>query len=1190
MFLKSIELQGFKSFPDRTKLSFNDGITAVVGPNGSGKSNISDAVRWVLGEQSTKTLRGAKMEDVIFIGTQNRKSQGFAQVSLTIDNTAHILNVESEEVTVTRTYYRSGESEYRINGASVRLKDVNELFMDTGLGRDGYSMIGQGRIAEIVGAKSNERREIFEEAAGISKFRYRKTEAERKLKAAQENLLRLKDILSELEDRVGPLKEQSEKAEQFLILAERKKVLELSLWMRTLERSNDALREQGDKLMRCQSDYDAAEAAADELDRRVGEVYEQAQQCQIEIDELRRKRESIEAESAERTARIAVLENDIGHHQSNIERLDGEIATYETSDADLDAQAASKKEAAGAKREELHALERQIAQKQDELLHLNERSEQVSSQSAALNQTINRLILDQTRINMTVLSAENAIAELEQNLAALTAQTAETEVSYDSAQSELSEVADGLTAVAEKQDELQNAMKGYELKAASRRKKLAELEEQSREIDLAVREKQQKAKLLSDLESNLEGFAYSVKAVLKQAKNGALRGVLGTVSQLISVDEKYSVAVETALGASLQHVVVDSEGTAKNAIRLLKEQKAGRATFLPLTSVKGSELNEPKLAACEGFISLASGLVTVDAKYDGIVRSLLGRIAVVDDLDTAAVIAKQFGYKFRIVTLDGQVVNAGGSFTGGSQNKNHGILSRKNEIEKLGREAEKLLAQKRAQDGELDALRNEVASLDAQLTAMNSELLVVQEDKIRFEGEQKRLQNLCSDLDAQKNTLASQIKLAMQKQQSHKETIEQSNTKGAAVQSELAAKQEELSALSGSKDNVGESRAALSAALSELKLSMIACEKDIDSLEAQAVDILRRKENALQLAGELREKRQALAASITAIEGEIEGLRAHIGQAGDERTKIDQEIAAKAKERETLEGSITGIRTEQKQKLDEREKFSRELARLEERKISLQNEYDSIISRLWEEYNLTRSEAQRLAEPVENVINAQRDLSGVKSKIKALGTVNVAAIEEYKEVNERYEFLTAQCKDVEDSVSGLLRLIHDLTMQMQEIFIENFHKINEHFGRIFKELFGGGKAELTLTDEENVLDCGIEIYVQPPGKIIKNLAALSGGEQAFVAIAIYFAILKVRPAPFCILDEIEAALDDVNVVKYAEYLRSMSDKTQFIAITHRRGTMEEADVLYGVTMQEEGVSKLLELPVSEIEKQLKIAK
>ncbi len=1186
MLLKTLELQGFKSFPDKTKLTFNRGLTAVVGPNGSGKSNISDAVRWVLGEQSNKTLRGDKMEDVIFNGTQLRKPQGFAEVTLTLDNASRTLAVDNDEVSLTRKYYRSGESEYLINGAPVRLKDINELLMDTGLGKDGYSIIGQGRIAEIVGAKSNERREIFEEAAGITKFRYRKNESEKRLKQAEENLVRLRDILSELEGRVEPLRVQSEKAEKFLKLAERKKVLEITLWTKTLEKSKRNLSDQEDKIAVCRHDYDKLEAEVERIETEIEQTYAAMQKCLTDIEGLRGERDAAEAEISEKGSRIAVLNNDIGHLRENIERLEGEINALAMSDEDAGREIEQKKAQIAANEEKSAAVDELLAQTEEKLLHLTAENDAYEAKIAGLNETLNRTALEQSELSFQKSHAEGLITENERQLVLVRDNIGRKQQELAQAKNDFAENKLSLEKMDEREQQLQNAIKGYELKQKSRLEKQEELRREVSRLELQQKEKEQKAKLLRDLEQNLEGYAYSVKAVLKQAKAGALKGVFGTVSQLIQVEEAYSVAVETALGGATQNLICDSEGTAKAAIRMLKEQNGGRATFLPLTSVKGSLLEEAGLRDCAGFVALGAELVKADSRYDGIVKSLLGRIAVAEDLDAAVEIARRYRYRFRLVTLDGQVINAGGSLTGGSQNKNTGLLSRKNEIEKLAAEAEAVAGKRTEAQERLSALTAEVNKLTAEIEAIRSEMQVLSEDRIRFEGEQKRLAHIIAEDERQLADVDAEIIRTQEKNKELAGKLEEYAARLAELEASRNELSGELAAQSGSREDMSRERETLANRMSNLRIEKTELAKDIEGLKQGIADIISRRENAKEQQERLMTSIGGLKERIAANEAQIRGCEEEASSGREKIQAFDREISGINKERETLEAKTTVLRGSEREISAKREEISRELARLEERKISIQKEYDDIIAKMWEEYELTRSEAEGIAIEVENIISAQRDLNEVKAKIRALGSVNVGAIEEYKEVSERYAFLKKQIGDVEESKSELTALISDLTAKMEDIFSESFRQINTHFGKIFVELFGGGKGELMLTEPDNVLESGIEIKVQPPGKLIKNLASLSGGEQSFVAIAIYFAILKVRPSPFCILDEIEAALDDVNVVKYANYLRLMSDKTQFILITHRRGSMEEADVLYGVTMQEQGVSKLLALRVSEVEQQL----
>ncbi len=1182
MFLKSLEMQGFKSFPDKTVVRFNKGLTAVVGPNGSGKSNLSDAMRWVLGEQSTKTLRGEKMEDVIFLGTASRKPQGFAAVSLTFDNADRSLAFDADEVTITRRYYRSGESEYTINGAPVRLRDINELFMDTGLGRDGYSMIGQGKIAEIISAKSGERREIFEEAAGISKYRYRKAEAERKLAGAQENLTRLYDILAELEGRVEPLRIQSEKAREFLELSERKKVLEVSLWLLTLEKYQAALREQEQKYLIAKGEDEHLSREIQGLEEQIQEVYKRMQACLTQSEECQSIKQNLQNRIGDLKSEIAVRENDIRHNGETLSRLDSELAALEESSVRREEEAARRETEKAMLEDEGEALRREVEERQQELLALSQEQAGYSGKLEDPNAQVNRIAREISRQNMLILTRENAAADEETRLSGMEGEIASLAAQLDSERETMDGIDGLLTEIAEKKASLENARKGYELKLSARRQKQAELAAEQQRLDLAVKEKLQRAKLLTDLEQNMEGFNYSVKAVMRAAKNGALRGVLGTVTQILDVKPEYAIAVETALGGALQNIVVEDEVAAKAGIRLLSEQKAGRATFLPLTSVKGSMLNEPGLDRYGGFVAVASDLVQADSRYEGVVRFLLGRIAVVEDLDTAIAISRKYGYKFRIVTLDGQQVNVGGSFTGGSAAKNAGILSRKNETAALQAEAEQLKSQKAVLDGRAAELGKEIASLAAHIEGIWAEQITAGEDQIRFEGDRRRYQQNQSQLASRREELERQKAQSGQKIAAARREAEDARAVLDQLEEESRTAKEALSAFQGSRDTLSGRREELMEQISDLTRQEIENRKDLENLSRQIAEL----RDAVQARGEDRARLEAERASVREqdrrLEAAIVSLRKESEEAAGRIAEYEEKSRQLIARRQELEGETTRLRQQEKEYSARKELAAGELARLDEQKLSAQKDYDQIILRLQDEYQLTRSEAQQSAVPIGDRNKAQQELGSLKSRIRGLGSVNVGAIEEYKEVSQRYTFLKEQVEDAANSKAELEKLIRSLTSDMERMFRESFEAINHNFGQIFTELFGGGKASLTLSDPEDVLNCGIDINVQPPGKIIKSLSALSGGEQAFIAIAIYFAILKVRPAPFCVLDEIEAALDDVNVVKYANYLRVMSGSTQFILITHRRGTMEEADVLYGVTMQERGVSKLLELKVTEI--------
>lgn len=1188
MQLKSLEIQGFKSFPDKTKLTFIDGITAVVGPNGSGKSNIADAVRWVLGEQSSKTLRGNKMEDVIFDGTQTRKQQGFAQVTLTIDNAKRLLPIEADEVGITRKLYRSGESEYRINNTAVRLKDVYELFMDTGLGRDGYSIIGQGRIAEIVSAKGKERREIFEEAAGIAKYRYRKSEAEKRLSMAEENLLRLKDIVLELEGRIEPLKRDSEKASQFLKLSDEKRVLEISVWMTTIEKSKVLLREQEDKILICKSSHDDIENEINTIEETIEALYLEMNGCASQIDEKRNEIKSLEEMNAKFEADIAVSENNIFHNERSIEQIEQDLLKASESFGGIDIELSDKtleleKLTALSLEKEVLILDikKQLTEKNTDESGFISRIEGLKENRAALYSAINET-------KMSSATSMSLIEETLKRLETIGSDFAVREENIASLKRELDDCRELISTIDSKNDELENSKKGYTLKLDGRKQKQADLLKRKQEIEDKIREKEQRARLLSDMEKNMEGFGQSVKYILKQAQGGAIQGIHGAVSKIVSTESKYSVAIETALGAAMQNIVVSDENVAKQAIRSLMEAKAGRATFLPLTSIKGNKLSENGLENADGFIGVASDIVSYDIKYNNIILSLLGRIAIVDDIDNAVIIAKKYGYKFRIVTLDGQVVNAGGSFTGGYTARSAGILNRQSEIDALLAEADKIRLTLEENNTQLKAINEEVSSINAYIEGVDAEIKTANEDKIRYSSEIKRIEFTHADAvkqkemgDNEKITLKNKLAELKDKNLTSDEMLSD-------LQKQLDEIEEKITNANAERDNAQSSTSNLKDKLSEESLGILGLQKDLEAIKLSIDGLKQSKDNQYEYTRELSDKKEALINQNTQISLSIEGLKSSKGSYTENIAAMQEAISKLNERRNECEKNSSQLRAREKEVITQREGISKELVRLEERKSTLQTEFDSIIQKLWDEYEMTRTDAELIAVKLEDLTQSQRRLNELRNKIKALGNVNLGSIEEYKEVSERYVFMKTQIEDIDKSKLELNRLINELTDQMKELFTKNFNLINQHFSKIFVDLFGGGKAHLILTDSDDILESGIEIFVQPPGKLIKNLSSLSGGEQSFVAIAIYFAILRVNPAPFCLLDEIEAALDDVNVSKYASYLRRMSDKTQFIAITHRRGTMEEADVLYGVTMQEEGISKLLELKVTEVESKLGI--
>jgi len=1185
--LRKLEIQGFKSFPDKTTLAFESPITAVVGPNGSGKSNIADAVRWVLGEQSTKTLRGGKMEDVIFAGTQSRGAVGYAHVQLVIDGVQGDTADTTGEVTISRRLYRSGESEYRINGAAVRLKDIHELLMDTGLGRDGYSIIGQGRIAEIVSAKSGSRREIFEEAAGISKFRYRKEEAQRKLAQAEDNLVRLRDILLELESRVGPLAEQNEKAKAFLEYSGEKKTLEISLWMESLSGFKALLSAQEDKIYLCKNSYQALENESAENERETGALYSRMQSLGAQVEETRGAVKAIEEQMTGALSLSAVLQNDIRHNEQSIEQLTTDLANLKLGSGELAVQLAEKESEIAAGRDECTGLEGKVEAASQ---RLEEQRESAAKAAAELEELSIRRESAAQAIQHAMLEKASSQTMLEESAARLEDLRAHTG-SYDAALKELEEsLEECALSVAEEEEKLtglRNSKSGYSLKKEGRKKALEDVEQQAVAYIEKARDARRRAGLLEDLEKSMEGFAGSVKYILSQAGRGALSGIIGPVSSLISVENEYTLAIETALGAAMQNIVVEDEVCAKRAIRTLQESRSGRATFLPLDTIKGETArNLDPARRQEGFIGLASELVQINSRYAKVADQLLGRVLVAEDLNTAGKIAKAMGYSLRVVSLDGQVINAGGSFTGGSSSKGAGVLGRRREIERLQEQAKQLEAQAAQLEPSRKSIAEELSAVDAALAGLDGDIQTAQEEIIRLAATQtqlaKNIENAAANRDLAKKEQESLV--------ARLEGLKDQELGAATMLEEMDARLAELEAgtagAQNRRDSLNVGVSAAQEALAELRMSHLTAQKDLERLEQELEQLTLTRQGEGERAEQLEEKKVRL----TTENAEILARIAQVDQENKTRLEEKEAMSAKITElgaaRNELEAKITTLHTADKELSSKREVVSREMAELEAGKASIQGEHDQIISKLWDEYELTRSEAAEVAVTLESKSEAQRRLSELRGKIRALGSVNLGAIEEYAEVSERYKFMSEQVGDVEESKRKLLELIGGLTQDMREIFTENFEKIARHFSKIFVQLFGGGRAELTLTDSEDVLEAGVEIFVQPPGKIIKNLSLLSGGEQAYVAIAIYFAILRVRPSPFCVLDEIEAPLDDVNVVKFATYLRRMSTNTQFIAITHRRGTMEEADTLYGVTMQEKGTSKLLKLEASEVEDKL----
>ena len=1180
MVFKELEIQGFKSFPDKVKITFDAGVTGVVGPNGSGKSNLSDAVRWVLGETSSRQLRAAgKMEDVIFGGTRRRSAMGFASVRLTLDNTGHTLDVDADEVTIGRKYYRSGDSEYTINGQVCRLRDVYELLLDTGIGRDGYSVIGQGRIAEIVAAKSSERREIFEEACGIAKYRYRKTEAERRLAAAGENLERLRDILGELESRVGPLERESAKAQKFLELSEQRKTLEVTLWTDSVHRARDTVRQQVRDYETAQADYERFDGEAKAAEQEAEEIRMQAQQLTIAVERLNGDIRSITEQISGSDSRIAVLENDILRNEESIASLRSEIEAGEQDGAEADA-ALQRHRAVAAKMEaEGEKLAAEIDALNAELTKLADASNASGARKDTLRAEITDLTAKRTEAQVAQAAAEAAEETARQRLPALEQAVQEGTDQWETARQDLTDTIRYREMLTENEKQLANVRSGLELKLKNRKAALDEADTAEQRLGRELDAARQRLSVLRELEKNMDGYQNSVKAVMRAAGARRLRGIIGPVSAILKVEPGCEVAVETALGAALQNIVVENEAAAKAAIALLRSDNAGRATFLPLDTVQPGVFR----GRLSGTARLASSLVQADARYDNIVSNLLGRIIVVEDINEASRVARDNGFRSRVVTMDGQVINAGGSFTGGSVQRSAGLFTRKQEMEELRIRAAKLQKDCLAAQEKTDQCKEQVDALQAELTATASEQITAANDRVRAEAEQKRLEAAAAQLETARNARRQEIDTLQAALADSRAKAEDA----AKLQAELTAKIDrrtaEMSRIAEGDDSFLTRQNALAQDLSAKRLEQVTRQKDAELAYSQIAALEQRARDAAARRTSLEESVAALAARSDACRAEIADIR---------QTRADSQTTIAQKEAEIREATQKRLARQQAETetlarartaADSREEMSREMARLAERKAAAESEYDQTVAKLWDEYQLSVSQAEALCVEFDSLPALRAQVADLRGKIRALGSVNVSAIEEYKEVKARYDALVTQVTDVEESRNELSRMISKLSAQMREIFTDSFRAINENFGRVFAELFGGGEASLMLEDESNVLSSGIGIRVAPPGKVIKNLEALSGGEQALVAISIYFAILAVNPAPFCILDEIEAALDDANVVRFAQYLRRVSDKTQFIVITHRRGTMEAANVLYGVTMQEDGVSKLLKLDLEQVD-------
>ena len=1188
MYLKSLEVQGFKSFPDKTLIRFGDDITAIVGPNGSGKSNISDAILWVMGEQSTKTLRGAKMEDVIFGGTQKRAAVGFAEATLTLDNTDRALAYDADEVMVTRRFYRSGDSEYYINRQSARLRDIHELFMDTGLGREGYSNIGQGRIDEILSRKSAERREIFEEAAGISKYRHRKEETERKLAHTEDNLLRIGDKVSELELQLEPLRVQSEKAKKYLELKDELQGAEVAVWLDRLEKLSAEAK-------KAEEDFVSASFVLQQAHEDLEKLYAATEQMgndlrnqNGEVDSIRVKLSMLDAMHQQIDGQIAILEASVQNNEENIRRNQEDLQGQENRSDGITqqmAQAQGRVDQIDAmlleKTNELDRMQQELNTMTADAQGITRRFMELRSREVQLASDIAAREADSRSLEGNLQQSAEREAQLRQDLQSGAEKEQEAQKNLAACEKELRRVKDEVTAA-------NNTIAGYTLRQSTRNKRRDELAEQLQKLRSELEQVSAKTKVFRAMEQDMEGYQKPVRQVMQEAKRGALRHVHAPVSKLIRTEDAYTVAVEIALGAAMQNIVVETEADGKAAIQYLKRTGAGRATFLPISVTKGRELKESGLDHCAGFVGIASDLVAFDEKYRGVVEYLLCRTVIVENIDQAIAMAKKYSNRLKIVTLDGQVLNPGGSMTGGSIHKEAGILSRANELEKLTEREKKLTEKANALEAEYQEAKRAADQVEFQLNTAKEQLAEAEKLVLTQEGLQKQHAIWLQAVQEMEESANRELEALLARTHSDREQMAAIEGELRVYHSQLENIRKDIAALEGSQTDTDQKLAAMNERMSAVRTEKAAMEAERTTAIGHIADL-----RVLQAAAEGdRERKQA----------DIDGIRAEIAYLKDQilqqQTRKAENAAEADKVREEMNAAramyaeLEARKSKAETEIQDQNKTilaqERACALLENKKDTTALEERTIIDKLWDTYGLTPGTAVDKKGEIESVAAANRRIAELKRKIGALGTPNLGAIEEYTRVSERYTYLTGQRDDVLTSKRELESIIRNITQEMTAIFVTEFAKINEYFGKVFVEMFGGGKGELILEEPDEPLSCGIEIRVQPPGKQLKTITLLSGGEKAFVAIALYFAILKVRPTPFCMLDEIDAALDDRNVERFASYLRNLSRKTQFIVITHRRGTMEASDVLYGVTMQEQGISKLLRLDLNQMEQQLGI--
>ncbi len=1181
MYLKRLELQGFKSFADKTILELRPGITTVIGPNGSGKSNISDAIRWVLGEQSMKSLRGTKSLDIIFAGTQNRKSLGFAEASLVFDNSDGALPIEFTEVTVTRKIYRSGETGYYINKTPCRLKDVLELFMDTGIGKDGYSIIGQGKIDEILSNKSEDRRHIFEEAAGIVKYRSRKEEAEKKLEHTKLNLLRINDIISEIEGNLGPLQTQSEKAKKYLNLREELKNIEVGLFVYNIEKYKE-------NLQQIVQDIDVMQSQCNDEEGKLERVKILKEELKSSIDEITEQIENMsnlgfesQKEIEQLNSEINVAKTRITNNNENSVRFTDEKQEQNEKIQELKQELEQKEAKKDNLKQNKEKFEKELNEKQEELAKITEKLSakelEIEGYKQTVEQNTDKKYELQSEINAQEINFQNH--EKRQNQIKQEIQTTISEL--DNTRMNKEEISKGFYESENKKNKAQKSLEEVAKQKQEANQKIKSFESNINILSSDMRIKESRLKFLIETEKEKEGYIKSVKSLLKDCENikDLGKGMHGVLANIIEVPDELETAIEMCLGASLQNIVTDTEEDAKKLVEHLRKNNLGRASFLPIASVKGKKLEKLK-GNQSGVIGIASDLVKFNKKYEQIILNLLGRTVIVDNMDTAIKVAKQNGYTFRIVTKDGDLINPSGAITGGSvAKKTVNILGRGKEIEKLEKEIknikakiQKLEEEKEEYEQSIEGILELSANLEKELQEIDITYATEKQKMISIDENIQKLQNRLNKLkEEQKN-----LETLKQESIEQKEKIQEETQKITNQNEELSKLISEFAELNKDDQKYIDD---LNFDITNLKISVSSFDESESSIQEiqerinqelnNAKASIENKNNQIE---QIKVDNENLEKSIQETLNKIEEIKQKVNNSSSEIEKMKQERAQKSEKLSKQEDEITS-------KFKIIEDLKSQLVKLDVKKTKVEEDINTIINKMWEEYELTPNNVEGYAKP-ENVALTQKRVNNIRTEIRDLGSVNVDSIEEYKNLKDRYDFMSEQRLDLENTMSKLRKVITDMTQIMKEQFREKFKIINKNFGEVFAELFGGGKASLNLEDEENILECGIEITVQPPGKKLQNMMLLSGGEKAFTAIALLFAILKINPAPFCVLDEIEAALDDVNVFRYADYLKKFTEHTQFLVITHRKGTMEAADTVYGVTMEESGISKLLSMKLN----------